>query len=122
MGRKASINIGRRALEEVDRLYPVRRRAMEAIGCSKNTFEGWEHGHTPTPIFFERLYHIGADIPYILTGSRDTVPIELIAALRSNPNLLNVAKKVATLDKAQLNSLESLLSSFGCGDITIKSI
>lgn len=73
--RKARLEIGHRAFEEVDKIFNVRKyggtiTATKTIGCHKNAIYEWERGKAPDAIFLQRLYEIGADVIYILTGDR----------------------------------------------------
>lgn len=117
MKRKALADIGRRTVEELDRLYPNRKLAASAIGCSTKAIDYWAYeGGTPSMIFLARFYYIGADVTYILTGSREKILVECTSESRPHPDLLRVIRKVATLNSDQLKSLDNLLSSFGCGN------
>lgn len=70
MQKKADIDIGHRAYEETMRLFPKKKQAMLAIGCSKHVLPGWECGSAPTIIYLARLCELGADVEWILTGRR----------------------------------------------------
>ena len=74
--RKARIEIGHRAFEELERLYDVKKYGNKSlvskiIGCDKKAISGWEVGVAPDAIHLQRLHEIGADVIYILTGRRD---------------------------------------------------
>ena len=73
--RKARIEIGQRAFEEVDKIFNVSKyggmiTATKTIGCHKNAIYEWENGKAPDAIYLQRLHEIGADVIYILTGRR----------------------------------------------------
>lgn len=73
--RKARLEIGHRAFEEVDKIFNVKKyggmiTATKTIGCHKNAIYEWECGKAPDAVFLQRLYEIGADVIYILTGDR----------------------------------------------------
>lgn len=73
--RKARIEIGQRAFEEVDKIFNVSKyggmiTAAKTIGCYKNAIYEWENGKSPDAIYLQRLHEIGADVIYILTGRR----------------------------------------------------
>jgi hypothetical protein len=73
--RKARIEIGHRAFEELERLYDVKKYGnkllvSKIIGCNKKAIGGWETGIAPDAIHLQRLHEIGADVMYILTGVR----------------------------------------------------
>lgn len=73
--RKARIEIGQRAVEELERLYDVKKYGnkllvSKMIGCDKKAIGGWENGAAPDAIHLQRLHEIGADVIYILTGDR----------------------------------------------------
>ena len=73
--RKARLEIGYRAFEEIERLYDVKKygnklRVSKIIGCNKKSIDGWENGIASDAIHLQRLNEIGADVIYILTGVR----------------------------------------------------
>ena len=73
--RKARLEIGHRAFEEVDKIFNVKKyggmiTATKTIGCHKNAIYEWERGKAPDAIHLQRLHEIGADVIYILTGVR----------------------------------------------------
>ena len=74
--RKADIEVGKRAFEELDRIFNLRKyggiiKATKSIGCDKKTIYGWENGVTPETIYLIRLHYLGADVIYIMTGVRN---------------------------------------------------
>lgn len=75
MSKKAPIEIGRRAYEEFYRIFEPdkhgnMKRAVKIIGCNRKTPYEWRDGRTPDAIYLSRLYELGADVAYILTGRR----------------------------------------------------
>lgn len=73
--RKARLEIGCRAFEELERLYDVKKRGnkllvSKMIGCDRKVIGEWENGVAPGAIYLQRLHEIGADVIYILTGRR----------------------------------------------------
>lgn len=73
--RKARLEIGYRAFEELERLYNVKKYGnkllvSKMIGCNKKSIDGWEVGTAPDAIHLQRLHELGADVIYILTGDR----------------------------------------------------
>ena len=70
MQKKADIGIGHRAYQEAMRLFPKKKQARLAIGCSKHVIPGWKYGAAPTIIYLARLCELGADVDWILTGKR----------------------------------------------------
>ena len=68
---KAQIEIGRRAFEEVCRIYEKNEDARSALGMkSKQLLYDWMDGCAPSAKYLQRLYYVGADVIYILTGAR----------------------------------------------------
>ena len=66
---KAQIEIGRRAFEEVCRIYKKNEDARIALGMkSKQLLYDWMEGCAPSAKYLQRLYYVGADVIYILTG------------------------------------------------------
>ena len=74
--RKADIEVGKRAFEELDRIFNLSKyvsitKAAKSIGCDKKAIYGWENGATPETIYLIRLHYLGADVIYIMTGVRN---------------------------------------------------
>ena len=67
---KCDIEIGRRAFEEVKRLFPDVKNGIDRMRMSKNAVYGWKDGATPGALMLARLHYAGADVIYILTGKR----------------------------------------------------
>lgn len=68
--RKADVQIGYRAEEEVFRLFPSHPAAAAALGSDRKIVYTWHQGNAPTAIYLQRLHELGADVLYILTGQR----------------------------------------------------
>lgn len=66
----ADISIGKRAYQEVLRLFPKMKDAESIIGCKNYTIYEWNKGVSPSAIYLARLLELGADIQWILTGRR----------------------------------------------------
>lgn len=70
MGR-AQIEIGKRAFEEVDRIFPTLMVAKNMLGMkSRQLLYDWMYGCAPSAKYLQRLHYCGADVVYILTGMR----------------------------------------------------
>lgn len=74
--RKADIEVGKRAFEELDRIFNLGKyggiiKAAKSIGCNKTSIYGWENGATPETIYLIRLHYLGADVIYIMTGVKN---------------------------------------------------
>lgn len=73
MKRKAPIEIGQRAVSEAHRLFPDKsdNKICQILGCSKHALSYWREGTTPGAVYLARLYNLGADVIYILTGGKN---------------------------------------------------
>ena len=68
---KAQIEIGRRAFEELSRIIPKQKDARILLGMkSKQLPYDWLAGCAPSAKYLQRLHELGADVIYILTGTR----------------------------------------------------
>ena len=67
---KGDIGIGKRAAEEVYRVFNNYTNAARILGCYKRVFFAWNEGHTPSGHFLAVLHAHGCDVMYILTGDR----------------------------------------------------
>ena len=66
---RAQIDIGRRAFEEVLRIFNNLVDARKALGMSsRQLLYDWEAGCAPSARYMQRLHYCGADVIYILTG------------------------------------------------------
>ena len=68
----ADISIGKRAYQEVIRLFPRMKDAERVIGCENYTIYKWNEGVSPSAIYLARLLELRADIHWILTGRKST--------------------------------------------------
>ena len=62
--------IGKRAYQEVLRLFPTTTVAQEKLGCSVYPIYDWPKGAAPSAIYLAKLLEHGADVAWILTGKR----------------------------------------------------
>lgn len=68
---RAQIDIGKRAFEEVLRIFPSLVVARERLGISgQQLLYDWSDGGAPSAKYLQRLHYCGADVIYILTGVR----------------------------------------------------
>ena len=67
---KGEASIGKRAYEEILRIFPKMKDAKIAIGCRDNNIYQWGEGVCPSAKYLARLYYVGADVVYILTGKK----------------------------------------------------
>lgn len=68
---KAQIEIGKRAFDEVLRIFPKITTARKVLGISNHQLlYDWMNGRAPSAKYLQRLYYCGADVIYILTGMR----------------------------------------------------
>lgn len=69
---KAQIEIGKRAFEEVLRIFPKITTARKSLGISNyQLLYDWMNGCAPSAKYLQRLHYCGADVIYILTGVRN---------------------------------------------------
>lgn len=68
--RKGDLLIGKRAWEEVVRLFTTFESAAKAFGCDRKLFNSWLHGVSPGGLYLARLHYLGGDVIYVLTGKR----------------------------------------------------
>lgn len=69
---RAQIEIGKRAFEEVLRIFPSLVSAKNRLGISSNLLlYSWADGGAPSAKYLQRLHYCGADVIYILTGKRN---------------------------------------------------
>ena len=67
----ADLQIGKRAYQEAMRICESASIANNMIGCnSKGHVYKWNEGVAPSAKYLQRLYYMGADVIYILTGMR----------------------------------------------------
>ena len=69
---RPQIEIGKRAFEEVSRLFDSQKLAKEMLGMSSNQLlYDWMVGVAPSAKYLQRLHYLGADVIYILTGDKE---------------------------------------------------
>lgn len=69
---RPQIEIGKRAFEEVSRLFDSQKLAKEMLGMSSNQLlYDWMVGVAPSAKYLQRLHYLGADVIYILTGKKE---------------------------------------------------
>ena len=65
------IEIGQRAFEEIFRMFETMEAAKNMLGISsKQLVYDWMNGVAPSAKYLQRMYYMGADVIYILTGER----------------------------------------------------
>ena len=67
---KGDIEIGRRAFEEVYRVFQNFEKAASAMGCERKLFYAWNDGKTPGGHNLAKMHYYGCDVLYVLTGKR----------------------------------------------------
>lgn len=68
---KPEIAIGKRAFEEILRIFETLEKAKNVLGIrSKGLIYDWMAGVAPSAKYLQRLHLCGADVIYILTGVR----------------------------------------------------
>ena len=68
---KAQFDIGKRAYEEVQRIFESDTIARRQLGISSmRLMYDWSCGGSPSAKYLQRLHYCGADVIYILTGVR----------------------------------------------------
>lgn len=70
--RKADPSIGKRAFEEAYTLADILPAVSRLLGADRKLLYSWHHGSTPEIFYLLKLYELGADLMYILTGTRVT--------------------------------------------------
>lgn len=69
--KKGDIFIGKRMVEEINRIFPTKKLACINMGCDRRSFYEWETvGATPSGLHLARLHYCGGDVIYVLTGRR----------------------------------------------------
>lgn len=67
----SEISIGRRAYEEVERIFGKDVDARSVLGMkSRQLLYDWMDGVSPSAKYLQRLHYVGADVIFILTGKR----------------------------------------------------
>ena len=67
---KGDIEIGYRAYNEVLRLFPRTKDAINRLGIRSENLYAWGRGCCPSAKYLARLLKAGADIEYILIGRK----------------------------------------------------
>ena len=68
---RPQIEIGKRAFEEVNRLFNNQKKAKVMLGISsQQLLYDWMGGVAPSAKYLQRLHYLGADVIYILTGDK----------------------------------------------------
>jgi hypothetical protein len=68
---RPQIEIGKRAFEEVNRLFDNQKKAKVMLGISsQQLLYDWMEGVAPSAKYLQRLHYLGADVIYILTGDK----------------------------------------------------
>lgn len=71
MKTKPPIEIGKRAFEEILRIFEKTKDANKSLGITSNRLiYDWMEGMAPSAKYLQRLHYCGADVIYILTGTR----------------------------------------------------
>ncbi len=66
------ISIGKRAYEEVIRIFGKQVDARSVLGMkSRQLLYDWMEGVSPSAKYLQRLHYVGADVIFILTGVRN---------------------------------------------------
>lgn len=69
-GWKGDVEIGYRAYSEVLRIFPRQKDAQMALGIRHENLIAWSRGVCPSAKYLARLHKSGADVIYILVGTR----------------------------------------------------
>ena len=71
--RKGDIEIGKRAAEELRRVFPDLTEAQicKRLGFDRKNLWFWKAGETPSGFALQRMCFEGCDVKYILTGRRE---------------------------------------------------
>jgi hypothetical protein len=72
MKTKGDIEIGKRFVEELYRLFPnySNRKIANMLDVDRRMINEWWNGMTPGGIFFAKILYFGGDVEYILIGKR----------------------------------------------------
>ena len=69
--KKANIEIGQRAYEEICDVFGSINIAAYHMGISRRLIYDWRNGYTPGGHYLALLHHFGCDVIYILTGRKN---------------------------------------------------
>ena len=67
---KGDVEIGYRAYSEVLRIFPRHKDAQRTLGIRHENLTAWTRGVCPSAKYLARLHKAGADVIYILVGTR----------------------------------------------------
>ena len=67
---KGDVEIGYRAYSEVLRIFPSHKDAKRTLGIRHENLTAWSRGVCPSAKYLARLHKTGADVIYILVGTR----------------------------------------------------
>ncbi len=68
--RKGDIEIGRRMVDELVRIFGTQANAVRQMPCDRHTVDYWNTGGTPGGYMLAKLHYSGGDVMYVLTGER----------------------------------------------------
>lgn len=68
---KGDVEIGRRMVQELVRLFGTKAEAVRRFQCERHSVDRWQDGGTPGGYMLARLYYCGGDVMYVLTGKRE---------------------------------------------------
>jgi hypothetical protein len=69
--KKGDIEIGKRMVEELHRIFDTQKQACTGMRCNRRSFYEWGTvGKTPCGLHLARLHYCGGDVIYVLTGKR----------------------------------------------------
>lgn len=69
--KKRDPEMSARLVEEIFRLGYTQTELAKMLGCNYNSVTRWlNNGDVPYGYYMKRLYEVGADVVYILTGER----------------------------------------------------
>ena len=70
-GKKGDIEIGKRMVEELHRIFDTKKQAYTRMGCNRRNLHEWgTAGTTPCGLHLARLQYCGGDVIYVFTGKR----------------------------------------------------
>ena len=69
---KGDIEIGRRMVEELERVFGSKANAVRQMPCEWNAMASWRDGGTPGGHMLAKLHYFGGDVMYVLTGKRSS--------------------------------------------------
>lgn len=69
--QKGDIEIGRRMVEELVRIFGTQAQAICRFPCNRHSIDNWRAGGTPGGYMLAKLHYCGGDVMYVLTGKRE---------------------------------------------------